>query len=184
MSWVDGSVDLNSRFDVGVTGLRWAANFSQSRRFLVLTLSRPQNNGLHRLLSVCNGIAREFKQPALYSSRPGPDGSTANASRIEGPPVAPQALEINEPVGSSHACSTFDNQQVPEDTTDGFHISIAWSHAAPEKPIQASETLPQVRSLKVPITAVKTKIGNVINVIELGNASLASSKPKWMGLAG
>ncbi|EXJ88291.1 hypothetical protein A1O1_05221 [Capronia coronata CBS 617.96] len=53
-------------FTVEVVGLDWVANQDRSRSFLVLRLSRPENDELNTLLSACNGIARQFQVPTLY----------------------------------------------------------------------------------------------------------------------
>ena len=178
--------DVNPSFDVAVTGLQWAANYSQSRRFLVLTLSRPRCDGLNRLLSVCNNVAVEFKQPALYASRLGIDAKLAEALQAEGIPFAPEAHQLNERASSSQGPFALDKQQSSKEAADRFHISIAWSLAvsgAQELSLLSSENVTQVKDLRVPITTVKAKIGNVINVINLSDSRTVSSKPKWMGLS-
>ncbi|KIX01748.1 uncharacterized protein Z518_09475 [Rhinocladiella mackenziei CBS 650.93] len=54
-------------FTVHITGLDWVANHDETRYFLVLKLSRPENNDLNKLLSLCNETAQEFELAQLYN---------------------------------------------------------------------------------------------------------------------
>ncbi|EXJ78347.1 hypothetical protein A1O3_09508 [Capronia epimyces CBS 606.96] len=59
-------------FTVHVIGLDWVSNETRSRFFLVLRLTKPDNDELNMLLSVCNAVARQFGLATLYDSSRSP----------------------------------------------------------------------------------------------------------------
>lgn len=55
------------RFGVTPVDVAWVPNVGQSRFFLVLKLSRPENDDLNKLLSACNTCAKTWGLDLLYS---------------------------------------------------------------------------------------------------------------------
>lgn len=53
-------------FNVFPENLTWHPNEDGTRWFLVLSLRRPENDELRRLLRVCNRLVGDFGQPLLY----------------------------------------------------------------------------------------------------------------------
>jgi U6 snRNA phosphodiesterase len=52
-----------------VQNISWVSNSERTRWFLVLRLSRPDNDDLNRLLGACNGCAQRFELAQLYTGR-------------------------------------------------------------------------------------------------------------------
>jgi len=50
-------------FDVGFSSLGWVPNYEKTLWFLVLRASKPETDGLNKLLHVSNKVAAEFGQP-------------------------------------------------------------------------------------------------------------------------
>ena len=72
-----------------------------------------------------------------------------------------------------------------EDLTSCFHVSIAWAKMRPEAQA-VTHTLdpnivPGLSNVKVPVEAVKAKIGNIIKIIDLGDRESKEKKRKWLG---
>ena len=55
-------------FATGVSEVGWVCNNDRTRWFLVLRLTRPENNDLNKLLNACNGCAVSLGLDSLYAS--------------------------------------------------------------------------------------------------------------------
>ncbi|KAL2757042.1 hypothetical protein ACRALDRAFT_1081055 [Sodiomyces alcalophilus JCM 7366] len=104
------------------------------------------NPHLRDLLRRCNALASTYGHPTLYVPH-NPDASPLS-------PPDPDALRADE----------------------AFHISIAWTFAPPpdEESCRTHRLLKEppfsdIRSWRIPVTAVKAKIGNVITHIPLAS---------------
>jgi U6 snRNA phosphodiesterase len=146
-------------FGLFVTGADWYWGGEYgSRSFLVLRLrevtpptdgepqSGPLNHSLATLLAACNAVASEFGQTLLYARR---------ASRDESDNVQSRPAEE---LSADH---------------DAFHISIAWSLAAPTPELESATAAAQagrnsIVDITVPVDGVKVKIGNVVTHVPLG----------------
>ena len=136
-------------FEVEVTSLDWVANHDRSRYFLVLRLSRPQNDELNRLLSICNETTHHFGLPQLYEND-------------HTPPLDLQSRPDTKA------------QQNTNDKSDAFHISIAWTLHEPgdaNSDILTDAVESKLRDLKVSFSLLKTKIGNTVIDLPLGHAA-------------
>ena len=162
-----------------MTGLRWEANQTQNRHFLVLALARPPCNGLNRLLAACNEVAAKFGQPTLYNAgSPTKPNLLRSEGSGKGQPSSQDCKKNADPL--------FDSQQdegaeALKDVLDCFHVSIAWSLATPggDRP----DTLnlnDKLGTLEVPISTVKIKIGNQVSSISLGNNDMRQKGRKWL----
>lgn len=128
-------------FAVGVTGLAWVANNDRTRFFLVLKLSKPENDELNHLLSICNTTARQFGLPQLYTDSASP----------------PLRLRSN-------------TEPKLADRSEAFHISIAWTLKEPDQQAQAylvDLERDHLQSLMVSFSLLKLKIGNAVIDISL-----------------
>lgn len=54
-------------FDVRSVAVVWVSNSDQTRHFLVLKLSKPDNDDLNKLLRACNAWARKHERDELYA---------------------------------------------------------------------------------------------------------------------
>ena len=177
------------RFNAQLAGLRWTANHGANRHFLVMPLLRPPCNGLNRLLSSCNQVAVKFRQPELYEisletrSDNADDAvedtrSTSSKGVISrGTPAPASALRSSATSGDAQEANN-------DDLTSCFHISIAWSHVAHDSKelteIQHSRAVRELQSLNVPVSAVKVRIGNAVNMIDLGFSEVPKTTHTWL----
>lgn len=117
----------------------------------MLHVAKPQNNGLNRLLELCNRALAQFNQPPLY----------ATSSRETRPSRAK--------VAQAH-----DHHSQCGDYSDCFHISLAWSLSEPgrsdEERVEGMD-LRAVKELSVGFDSVKAKIGNHVESIMLPASS-------------
>jgi U6 snRNA phosphodiesterase len=159
-------------FGLFVTGADWYWGGEYgSRSFLVLRLREvtpptdgepqpePPNPSLAALLAACNAVASEFGQAPLYAARP-PRYERDNA-----------LSQLAEEPSANH---------------DAFHISIAWSLAAPTPELESATAAAQARrnsivDISVPVDGVKVKIGNVVTHVPLGRRPQDTS-PTLLGL--
>lgn len=127
--------------------MKWVSNYEKTRWFLVLHVAKPQNNGLNRLLELCNRALAQFNQPPLYA-----------------PPRESRPSRVD---AHGHG-----SQRV--DYSDCFHISLAWSLTEPtvndEKRV-AGIDLRAAKDLYVKFDSIKAKIGNHVENICLPTAS-------------
>lgn len=94
------------------------------------------------MLSTCNDIAADYKQPKLY----------------ENDDDAKQAGEKRPSTG----------KQPAKQVARKFHISIAWSLEGASQGETQSQDLPaQVRSIRVSFTEVKVRIGQDVTSLPL-----------------
>ncbi|PBP20975.1 hypothetical protein BUE80_DR008188, partial [Diplocarpon rosae] len=153
-------------FDISFDGLEWVANFEGTRWFLVLRIPQPSDDGLNKLLFVCNSTVKQFGQPPLYPK----------------PPIVPsltafQREEHRHPVKNkrSRPCST---QLKPDwshmqDATAAFHISLAWTLEQPSQElleltkIITGNRLGDIKQFQVQIKEIKCKVGNNVTSMSL-----------------
>lgn len=132
-------------FTVKPGGCTWVSNYEGTRWFLVISLERPDGDGLNKLLQLCNQVADEYAQPRLY------DSATFGSALAPSTP----ALEA-------------DNDSSEEfDRSSCFHVSIAWTLNPPTEEMRkkAREWKDSVNAFKV--QDVKAKIGNAVTSIPL-----------------
>lgn len=157
-----------SSFDITFSRLDWVPNFEGTRWFLVLRLNVPDSNGLNRLLHACNKVVQEHGQPPLYTKtiekNPQPMESFKNASKV------------SRPFGSDVEGNSM--QDVSDDVSDAFHISIAWTLEPPSLDLlkatesTAKDQFQDVKKMLVKVEEVKAKVGNVVTNICLQNKVL------------
>ncbi|KAK2625564.1 hypothetical protein QTJ16_004876 [Diplocarpon rosae] len=153
-------------FDISFDGLEWVANFEGTRWFLVLRIPQPSDDGLNKLLFVCNSTVKQFGQPPLYPK----------------PPIVPsltafQREEHRHPVKNKRSgpCST---QLKPDwshmqDATAAFHISLAWTLEQPSQELlELTKTitgnrLDDIKQIQVQIKEIKCKVGNNVTSMSL-----------------
>ncbi|EXJ57126.1 hypothetical protein A1O7_07470 [Cladophialophora yegresii CBS 114405] len=132
-------------FTVRPTRLDWVANYDRSRFFLVLRLSKPEDDELNKLLSICNATAVRFGLSQLYDdiAETGPGGLVQPRSKT--------------PVSVT-------------DNSDAFHISIAWTLQNPEDRARKLVGLvdDQLHGLKVSFSLLKIKMGNTVVDLPFG----------------
>ncbi|RMZ90464.1 hypothetical protein DV736_g2314, partial [Chaetothyriales sp. CBS 134916] len=145
-------------FAVSPTRLCWVSNSERSRSFLVLKLTRPENDDLNRLLKACNASVGSFGLKTLYYC-------CSSSSQRAPSTTAPE----------------FD--AVSDNTSDGFHISIAWTlgdvgnlpvpgitrgcntNSCHVRDDDGDED--DITSMQIGFDTVKLKIGNVVKNILL-----------------
>ncbi|KAL2125129.1 hypothetical protein VTJ04DRAFT_1494 [Mycothermus thermophilus] len=130
------------------------------------------NPELTFLLRHCNAIAARYNQPMLY------DWADEFSSSSSSPTSKEQNANSN---GETKRRGSVGN---------AFHISIAWSHSPPTPQLveateavfcsQDSPAAKALRRVRVPVAAVKIKIGNVVSSLELP-ASTFSAGGKGAG---
>lgn len=150
-----------------MTGLHWEANYSQTRWFLVLQLSRPVNDELNKLLHSCNLAAAALGQPSLYAV---PTEPMIDSIELRNDQNARRSRARGRGRGRDRGNSTFNSSHrvVPskiQDLSSYFHISIAWALKAPSQEqvdqLQASD-IPDLKDFRIAVKSVKAKIGNTV----------------------
>ncbi|KAL9105722.1 MAG: hypothetical protein Q9227_009162 [Pyrenula ochraceoflavens] len=143
-------------FNVTVSSIDWVPNFERNRYFLVLRVKKPDNDELNKLLAACNASALAYEQPPLYNIT----NMNKNA------PLGSIRKRRDEKDSLSRSLT---------DCSDSFHISIAWS--LQERAMTATErTLTEASrldSLDIRFESIKSKVGNVIESISLGQTETA-----------
>ncbi|KAJ4287306.1 poly(U)-specific 3'-to-5' RNA exonuclease [Kalmusia sp. IMI 367209] len=147
-------------FNVRFTGLKWVPNYERNRWFLVLGIEKPAQDELNRLLDACNDAAEKCGHPPLYVGGKG-----------DGP------MEDNNPRHPSNKSRKSMQQDAATkartgiDRSENYHVSIAWNLLEPDSEwinlAQGLDVSKFVLSPHAPFDAVKAKIGNVVNSIEL-----------------
>lgn len=163
-------------FNVRFTGLKWVPNYERNRWFLVLGIEKPACDELNRLLRACNDAAEKSGLPPLYVGGKGDGPMEDNAS-----------TEITTKRRKSiQAEDTATKSKSTVDRTQNYHISIAWNLTEPHPEwitlAQAVDVHKFIDAPHVPFEAVKAKIGNVVNIIDLSHRN--SSLGKGGGLLG
>jgi len=156
----------------------------------VLSLARPTGDALNKLLDACNYAAVDFGQPELYSGR------TPNENNeVRGEDVEPRKkskvrrrsssmndnneggnlnLEMEKSI-EQRQLSSAAMLATPQDRSDSFHISIAWTLEDPgavyadllQSPEVDRFLKKEVGAMKVRFDGVKVKIGNTVSVVPL-----------------
>ena len=129
-----------SPFAIFCEGLAWVTNSDTTRHFLVLTVKKPVNNELNRLLKACNQSAADFGLPQLH-------GTTLDTRKSGG------------------LTATTDDCKSRPSLSALFHVSIAWRLNTPEEGASPTAGISDLKqSLRIPIhfDAVKVKIGNEV----------------------
>jgi len=132
-------------FTIDVAKLDWVANHDKTRFFLVLKLSKPEDDELNELLAICNATAAQFDLPQLY-----------------------EIADDTRPGGQVNLTSK--TQQDVTDKSDAFHISIAWTLEEPDARARGKlidQMDDQLQGLKVSFSLLKLKIGNTVIDIPL-----------------
>ena len=155
-----------SRFDVSVIGYEWVPNYEKTRWFLVMQLMRPSNDGLNRLLQVCNHVSEVFGHPPLYVPR------QAALSRLDVQSGgrrgrARRSHRLPSRTLNSHQTS-FPTPE--EDASSRFHVSVGWvleqpSHEAVDKLKSADADF--MANLRLTVNSIKVKIGNSVTSVSL-----------------
>ncbi|PBP22459.1 hypothetical protein BUE80_DR006667 [Diplocarpon rosae] len=153
-------------FDISFDGLEWVANFEGTRWFLVLRIPQPRDDGLNKLLFICNSTVQQFGQPPLYPKPPTEPSLTAF-----------QKEEHRRPVKNkrSRPCSTplKPDWSDMQDATAAFHISLAWTLEQPSRELlELTKTIPRnhlrdMKQIQVQIEEIKCKVGNNVTSMSL-----------------
>lgn len=165
---------MTHRFTVGLSGLRWVANYENNRWFLVVQVQKPPGDQLNKLLRASNKVANKYGQLCLYVS---PEASTARAlvDRRYQPQGSSHESQTARPQGGTRIQSP--SLELPKDASTHFHVSIGWTL---EKPPEALlDEITSGQALKVEVRRIKIKVGNGIVVVQLG-----SGTPESNGLIG
>jgi hypothetical protein len=153
-------------FHIRFSRLKWVPNFERNRWFLVLGVEKPARDELNRLLAACNEAMQESGHPGLYTGGIGDGPMEGNTTRAIARKRRKSTQEGTSLENASPTCV---------DYTEYFHVSIAWNLVEPD-----AEWLTLVRSIDVAdyaglamtsFDAVKAKIGNTVNNIDLGTRS-------------
>ncbi|PVH83419.1 hypothetical protein DL98DRAFT_413198 [Cadophora sp. DSE1049] len=153
-------------FDITFTGLKWVANFERTRWFLVLSILKPESDGLNKLLHVCNSVVKQYGQPPLYPKPP------------TGPAFTPRKKQQKRksqenrraPYDKSHSNMDWTEMQ---DATEALHISLAWTLQSPGKELLeltdtvAKNHLSLLQKIEVRVNEIKCKVGNVVTSMPL-----------------
>jgi len=153
-------------FDITFTGVKWVSNFEKTRWFLVLSIPKPESDGLNKLLHVCNSVVKQYGQPPLYPKPP------------TGPAFTPRKKQ--------HKRSSQENSRAPynkihsnmdwtdmQDATDTLHISLAWTLQNPSKDLLeltdtvAKDHLKLLQEIEVRVNEIKCKVGNIVTSMPL-----------------
>lgn len=149
--------DLDSSFELTVTGMDWVSNYEGNRWFLVLRLGKPEHDGLNRLLRLSNTVAETFGQPPLY----------AKPQQIRrGKHVEKKTKRV---VRTTEADSMIPGPHTTDDLSSCFHISIGWMVDKPDSLMKQGlqDMKGEDISFGISVTAVKIKIGNAVTSVSL-----------------
>ena len=128
-------------FSVHPIDVAWVSNLDQTRTFLVLKLSKPENDDLNKLLHACNASADKFDLSLLYESRKEEDRRNARQ----------------------------ETKRV-EDLTHAFHVSIAWAldHVDKlSKPCLETAFRDELKTVDIHFDVVKLKMGDAVKDLRL-----------------
>jgi hypothetical protein len=135
-------------------GLKWVPNFERNRWFLVLSIGKPAQDELNRLLKACNEASGKCGHPGLYVGGHG-----------DGP------MENNTPHNEPKRRRSQQHEDENNDRSDRFHISIAWNLEEPDPAwtslIKTIDVSKHLESPQASFNVVKARIGNVVHNIDL-----------------
>ena len=162
-------------FSIIPVSFRWVPNYPRTRWFLVIQLEKPTGDELTRLLKTCNSVANAFGLPGLYVS-----GAGKTSHDHAAPPAPGEDAEEAIDMGTDTK------------TANPFHISIGWTLAEPNTAMSVTDdnkdnknALNELYKLRVPVNAVKAKVGNMIIHIPLEKHAREYDEDKgrkrWLG---
>ena len=127
-------------FKVSPNRLAWVANVEGSRYFLVLSLTRPRNDDLNKLLNACNACAEAWDMNTLYG----------NGKQSQ---IAPDSAEIDQDRSSSLHISVAWTLERPSEIQERG---------------AETETFDQTSEATIGFSSVRVKVGNVVTEVPLG----------------
>lgn len=149
-------------FNIRFSSLKWVPNFERNRWFLVLSIDKPAQDELNRLLNACNETAERCGYPALYIGGKGDGPMVHNDFTSD--------ARKNRPTAQNEVASDETRSQ-GVDHTDKFHVSIAWNLIEPDPEwtalVRTIKVDTYIQSIEASFNTVKAKIGNVINNVDL-----------------
>jgi U6 snRNA phosphodiesterase len=156
-------------FEVTVTSLDWVSNFERNRWFLVMRLSRPDNDGLNKLLGFSNETLAAFGQPPLYDKKPS-DRHRNSRSRGQA-----RGRGGRWPTDTSRNGSHMLPTAAPTDCSSHFHISIAWRLGEPTSETKGKAKDMGSKELEdfcISFNNMKVKIGNAVYSMSLPSGTM------------
>ncbi|KAF2498614.1 hypothetical protein BU16DRAFT_524703 [Lophium mytilinum] len=170
-------------FDTEATALKWVPNYERTRWFLVLGLAQPEGDELNKLLDACNATAVEFRQPELYSGSGSSENIKDEIENAEGRKHRKKRRRSRRSTSSTKV-------EAPQDRSEAFHISIAWTLEDPgtaytdllQGPDVEAFLDKEVRAMKVRLEGVKVKIGNAVSLVPLAPAKKLDDSHGMLGL--
>ncbi|KAK5677652.1 poly(U)-specific 3'-to-5' RNA exonuclease [Elasticomyces elasticus] len=144
-------------FDVLPGGLRWHSNELRTRWFLVLQSRKPGGDELGKLLESCNGVARGFGQPLLYTQ-----------DSIEGEPLdaAKQHMWDGDEGGKFHISLAWSLTE-PKGGTGTGTTATQLAHGKAEKSETSSPIEAELANLSISFSEVKVRIGQDVHSFPL-----------------
>ncbi|KAI2775856.1 hypothetical protein F4815DRAFT_486511 [Daldinia loculata] len=172
-------------FDLAPRGLEWHRTSESERSFLVLRVGSAGSRPTPAPASAPVADGRSSRKRVGKTGK-GKGSSSETDAPTAGPSDNPSPSPTQQPHNPELAallqrCNALvqEHQQPPlyafsGGSDDAFHISIAWSFAAPSSDVKrhtervfATGPQAEVLSMRVPVRGVKAKIGNVITHVEL-----------------
>ncbi|KAH7391414.1 U6 snRNA phosphodiesterase Usb1 [Cadophora sp. MPI-SDFR-AT-0126] len=153
-------------FNITLTGLKWVSNFEKTRWFLVLSIPKPESDGLNKLLYVCNSVVKQYGQPPLYPKPPTGPAFTPRQKQQKRKSQEQRRTSYDK----SHSNMDWTDMQ---DATDALHISLAWTLQSPSKELLeltnavAQNHLNLLQQIAVKVDEIKCKVGNVVTSLPL-----------------
>jgi hypothetical protein len=141
-------------FRCDFAGLKWVPNYERNRWFLVLSIEKPAQNELNKLLVASNEATGRCGHPGLYVGGPG-----------DGP------MENNGTHNGAKRRESRHHEEHDVDFSDRFHISIAWNLEEPDPEwtllVKAINVSNHLQSPQSTFDAVKARVGNAVHSIDL-----------------
>ncbi|EKD18215.1 hypothetical protein MBM_03987 [Drepanopeziza brunnea f. sp. 'multigermtubi' MB_m1] len=153
-------------FNLSFNGLKWVANFEGTRWFLVLRIPRPEEDGLNKLLHVCNSTVKQYGQPPLYPKPPSEPLTIARKKEEQRRSARFKRILFDTPSRKT------DWTQM-QDATDAFHVSLAWTLQSPSDEIleltemATKDHLDGIQAIQLRVEEIKCKVGNVVTSMPL-----------------
>lgn len=154
-------------FAVTFDKIAWYPNHDKTRWFLSLSVQKPENDELNRLLGASNAACFAMEQPPLYAKSEvvSVDQHERKKRRRSGSASVEPDPEINVP-----ECSDF------------FHVSLAWSLEMQELDCgRESVAAGELKGLAARFDCVKVKIGNTVTSLPLASTKLGQSGKGLLG---